>query len=256
MTSGEYLALDQKIVPQNKDRLFAHRRRKVSRFAFDESVAAVFDDMIRRSVPGYQSILRMISHFIDVHARPASCLYDLGASLGAVTQVMHGMTAGRGCRIVAVDNSPAMVSRLESSLGGRGNDIEIRCEDVLDTTITNASVVVLNLVMQFIDPADRERLLQRIYQGLIPGGILILTEKISFSDPDVDARMTEQYYAYKRMQGYSEMEIAQKRTALENVLICDTKQAHLERLERCGFEDINVWFQVLNFLSLVARKCP
>lgn len=239
---------------QNIDQLFARKRYKISRFAFDESVAAVFDDMIRRSVPGYQSVLQMIGHFSDTYARPATRLYDLGASLGAATHIMTEAVAGRDCLIVAVDNSEAMVDRLKTALAQPATDVEVVCEDLLDTPITNASVVVLNLAMQFIDPGERERLVSRIYQGLIPGGVLLLTEKISFADPDREAHMTELYYAYKKTQGYSELEIAQKRTALENVLICDTQETHIERLKSCGFNDIDAWFQVLNFMSLVAVK--
>jgi tRNA (cmo5U34)-methyltransferase len=241
-------------VPQNKDQLFAHKRYKISRFAFDESVAAVFDDMIRRSVPGYQSVLQMIGHFSDVYGHPATRLYDLGASLGAATHIMSEAVTGRDCLIVAVDNSAPMVSRLKETLVDSTTDVEVACEDLLETPITNASVVVLNLAMQFIDPAARENLVSRIYQGLRPGGVLLLTEKVSFEDPDMDAHMTELYYAYKKSQGYSDLEIAQKRTALENVLICDTKQTHIDRLESCGFKNIDVWFQVLNFISLAAVK--
>lgn len=254
MTAAKYFALDQKSVPQNKDQLFAHKRFKISRFAFDESVAAVFDDMIRRSVPGYQSVLQMIGYFTDVHARPATRLYDLGASLGTATHIMSEAVAGRDCLIVAVDNSEPMVERLKATLVDSATDVEVVCEDLLDTPITNASVVVLNLAMQFIDPDERERLVKRIYQGLNPGGVLLLTEKISFADPDRDAQVSELYYAYKKTQGYSDLEIAQKRTALENVLICDTQETHLDRLKACGFEKIDVWFQVLNFISLVAVK--
>lgn len=254
MSKAKNLALDQESVTQSKDQLFAKKRYKISRFAFDESVAAVFDDMIRRSVPGYQSILHMIGHFCEEYAQPATRLYDLGASLGAATHVMAEAAAGRDCLIVAVDNSVPMVERLKSSLTNPATDVEVVCEDLLTTPITNASVVVLNLAMQFIDPGKRDGLVERIYQNLNPGGVLLLTEKISFGNAEYDSRMNGLYYAYKKTQGYSDLEIAQKRTALEDVLICDTEGRHLERLQASGFSHIDVWFRVLNFMSLVAVK--
>jgi len=241
-------------VKQSRDQLFAKKRYKISRFAFDESVAAVFDDMIRRSVPGYQSILQMIGHFCDVYARPATRLYDLGASLGAATHIMAEAAADRDCLVVAVDNSEPMVEKLKLSLANPVTDVEVVCEDLLDTPITNASVVVLNLAMQFIAPEQRNGLVEKIYQGLNPGGILLLTEKISFEDQAREAHMTALYYAYKKTQGYSDLEIAQKRTALENVLICDPEKVHLDRLKSSGFNQVDVWFRVLNFMSLVAVK--
>jgi len=237
-----------------RDRLFAEPREQTEPFRFDAPVADVFDDMIRRSVPGYASILTMIGHLAARHARSGTRFYDLGASLGAATRRMAPAAAAAGCRLIAVDNSPAMVARLEDNCRDLDPPVEIRCEDVRDTEISHASVVVLNLVLQFIDPADREDLLSRIHAGLVPGGILLLTEKVSFSDPDEQDHMTGLYHDFKRANGYSELEIAQKRSALEEVLICDTLEQHRERLERTGFSRVDCWFRALTFASLIAFR--
>lgn len=238
---------------KKKDRLFAQPGQQRP-FRFDEQVADVFDDMIKRSVPGYRSILSMIGWLSASHAQPGSRLYDLGASLGGASRAMLEATRDTDSRVVAVDSSAAMVERLRQVLHPYTDRIDIHCADIRDFAIRNASVVIMNLVLQFIEPRDRDALLRRIHDGMQAGGALLLTEKISFSDPQRQARMTELYYAFKQANGYSELEIAQKRAALEDVLICDTLETHLTRLRAAGFSQIDVWFQALNFMSLIARR--
>jgi tRNA (cmo5U34)-methyltransferase len=238
---------------KRKDRLFA-RPGQNRPFRFDEQVADVFDDMIQRSVPGYRSILSMIGWLSSHHAQAGSLLYDLGASLGGASRAMLDATSGTDCRVVAVDNSPAMIERLQHALHGYAPRLDIRCSDIRDIDICNASVVVMNLVLQFVDTGDRDSLLARIHDGILPGGALLLTEKISFSDATRQTRMTELYYAFKQANGYSELEIAQKRAALEDVLICDTLECHVKRLQAAGFRQVDVWFQALNFMSLIALR--
>ena len=128
------------------------------------------------------------------------------------------------------------------------------CQDILDSEIEHASVVVLNFVLQFVDKDERLNLLTKVYQGLKPGGVLILSEKIAFDDTDENRRQIELHEAFKRAQGYSDMEISRKRTALENVLQPETIDAHEHRLRQAGFSSIDVWFQCFNFASLVAIK--
>lgn len=249
----------------NRDRLF-ETSRLPGDFTFDDNVAAVFDDMINRSVPGYRTILSMIAVMAAHYCQRGSRVYDLGSSLGGATLAIIGSVPHRDYEIVAVDNSEAMMrrlrERLESDAGalqaGEGvldpQRVDCRCEDLNDTVIANASVVVLNFTLQFVPLAQRERLVQRIYQGMNPGGVLILSEKIRLPDPALDALMIDLHHDFKESMGYSRLEISQKRTALENVLIPETLQCHRERLASAGFGAIDVWFQCFNFASLVAFR--
>jgi tRNA (cmo5U34)-methyltransferase len=239
-----------------RDKLFSTPKESVDAFRFDETVTEVFHDMIQRSVPGYGTMLPFIGLIAAEYAQENSTLYDLGCSLGAATlSIRHQVTAS-GCNIVAVDNSEAMVSRCRENIAKDGGTIpvSIHCEDVQQTKISNASIVVLNLVMQFIGVEERPELLKKIYEGLNPGGLLILSEKLRFDDHDENNVQTNLHHAFKRVQGYSGMEISQKRTALENVLIPEPVEAHLNRLREAGFSQAFVWFQCFNFSSIIAIK--
>ena len=241
-------------MPDSTDNIYASPREAIDRFAFDDTVASVFPDMIQRSVPGYSTIVAMTGVLADRYATPGSRCYDLGCSLGASTFAMAQYLNGRDCRIVAVDNSQAMLSRLVERLPPLQIPIDTVCSDIRHIEICNASVVVLNFTLQFLPPAERDALLGTIYAGMQKGGILVLSEKILFADAHLQALNTELHHAFKKSNGYSDLEISQKRTALENVLQPETLDAHEARLRKAGFSSIDVWFQCFNFASLVAIK--
>jgi tRNA (cmo5U34)-methyltransferase len=241
---------------KSTDRIFANPLAAIPDFRFDESVAAVFPDMIQRSVPGYQAIINMIGELAGRYAQPNSTCYDLGCSLGAATLAMRHGIRSEGCRIVSVDNSRAMLDRAASILQQDDGKVpvDLRCEDIAETSIDNASVVVLNFTLQFIPVAERARLIESIYRGLLPGGVLILSEKVSFSDPQHQALMIELHHNFKRANGYSDLEISQKRSALEKVLLPETLATHQQRCKQAGFASVDVWFQCFNFASMLAIK--
>lgn len=241
---------------KQRDNLYAHQHDSVGGFVFDEKVAQVFGDMITRSVPGYAAIVSMIGMLSEQYAQDDTVCYDLGCSLGAVTAVMRERLEGRNCRIVAIDNSEAMIVKCRQNLAGRQSAIpvDVQCADVQDVAIQNASFVVLNFVLQFLSPDNRTALLKHICNGMCPGGALVLSEKIDFIDGDESQFQIALHHTFKKLQGYSDLEISQKRTALENVLIPDTLAVHRERLLAAGFQKVFVWFQCFNFISLVAIK--
>lgn len=241
-----------------KDRLYENTITEPGDFVFDERVVSVFPDMINRSIPGYGTIVPMIGMLARRYARPHTCLYDLGCSLGAVTLAMRNAVRAEGARIVAVDNAPEMIGGLQQVLQENTDvklpTVELRQEDICDTAIGNASVVVLNFTLQFIDPAHRSTLLERIAGGLAVDDILVLSEKICFEDHAEQTLQTEWHHDFKRAQGYSELEIARKRDALENVMIPESLEQHRERLSEAGFSSVYPWFQGFNFMSLVAFR--
>ncbi|MEJ6679301.1 MAG: carboxy-S-adenosyl-L-methionine synthase CmoA, partial [OM182 bacterium] len=230
----------------NTDRVFATERLPTA-FAFDDQVASVFEDMINRSVPGYSTIISMIGVLAERYCGAGSTIYDLGASLGGASFAVAQQLPHDDYRIIAIDNSEAMTSRLSTKLaalgeidsGGSGaketSRIECRHEDLRDSKIEDASMVILNFTLQFIEPAAREALMRKIYDGMRPGGLLVISEKIQFPDPALNALFIDLYHRFKETQGYSKLEISQKRAALENVLIPETLAAHRERLNGAGF---------------------
>ncbi|CAI0842848.1 carboxy-S-adenosyl-L-methionine synthase CmoA [Serratia quinivorans] len=240
----------------NHDTLFSAPIAKLGDWTFDERVAEVFPDMIQRSVPGYSNIISMIGMLAERFVQPDSQVYDLGCSLGAATLSMRRNIKVAGCNIIAVDNSPAMVERCRRHIDAFRADtpVEVIEADILDIKIENASMVVLNFTLQFLAPADRLRLLEQVYRGLRPGGALVLSEKFSFEDADVGELLFNMHHDFKRANGYSELEISQKRSMLENVMLTDSVDAHKTRLKHAGFEHAEVWFQCFNFGSLIALK--
>ncbi|GAB3526448.1 carboxy-S-adenosyl-L-methionine synthase CmoA [Photobacterium alginatilyticum] len=238
------------------DNIFAAPIEKLGDFTFDERVAEVFPDMIQRSVPGYSNIISAIGMLAERFAKPHSKIYDLGCSLGAATLSMRRHINQEGCEIIAVDNSAAMVERCRLHIDAYRSDTPVQVieADIRDIDISDASVVVLNFTLQFLVPEDRQTLLEKIFAGLRPGGILILSEKYIFDDERSHELLIDLHHDFKRANGYSELEISQKRSAIENVMRPDSIDTHKQRFADIGFSSSEVWFQCFNFGSMFAIK--
>lgn len=240
---------------QIQDRLFASEHEPGT-FRFDAAVARVFPDMIRRSVPGYTTIIPMIETITDQYAQPGSHCYDLGCSLGASTLAMRHGIGDKSCTLTGVDNSPDMIERAEHfiALDNHPLPVSLRCEDILQTDLQPASVTTLNFTLQFVAPEHRNSLLERIANATLPGGALILSEKIRFESATEQAIQTDLHHEFKRANGYSDLEISRKRSALERVLLPETLAEHQQRLHSAGFSEVMVWYQCFNFVSMLAIK--
>lgn len=241
---------------QKHDNIYANPLGELPKFRFDHEVVEVFPDMIKRSVPGYATIVGMIGNLAERYAQADSHCYDLGCSLGAATLAMRHRIVSPNCKIIGIDNSDAMIKRCSDVIAADSGEVpvELICSDLQNVEIQNASVVVLNFTLQFIAPGERCDILSKIYAGLRPGGVLILSEKVAFTDLQHQELMIELHHNFKRANGYSELEIAQKRSAIENVLIPETLEAHRARLKKAGFSSSDVWFQCFNFASMIAIK--
>ncbi len=234
------------------DRLFAAAAPPTD-FVFDALVARVFPDMLRRSVPGWPELLRLLGLVAARVAVPERPIYDLGCSLGATTAALLARLPQ--ARIVAVDNAPAMLDGLRARLAEpvAAGRVTLVCADLVQAQVSNAGLVVLNLTLQFVPPPARFPLLRRLRAALAPGGALILVEKVMWPDPATEALMDELHQDFKRAQGYSALEITRKRAALEAVLVPDDVETHERRLHAAGFARVERWFQCLNFVGWVAR---
>ena len=211
-----------------RDDIYAAPQLDIAGFRFDKAVASVFPDMIKRSVPGYETIIAMTGTLAERYVQPNSRCYDLGCSLGASTVAMRHHIQYSGCEIVAVDNSEDMLNRCrailqndDANIAAESIPVELVCGNIQDIPITNASMVVVNFTLQFIPVEQRAELL---------------------------------HHDFKRANGYSDLEISQKRSALENVLIPETLSTHQQRLSNAGFSRSECWFQCFNFASLIALK--
>ena len=240
----------------NKDTIFSAPIEKLGDFTFDESVAEVFPDMIQRSVPGYSNIITAIGMLAQRFVTEGSQVYDLGCSRGAGILSIRRNLQTNQVKIIGVDNSQPMVERCRSHINAYHSEVpvEILCDDIRHIEIKNASMVVLNFTLQFLPRADRLELLTKIYQGLNPNGILVLSEKFTFENQAMNELLIDLHHTFKRANGYSELEVSQKRTALENVMLTDSIETHKDRLKQAGFSQIELWFQCFNFGSMIAVK--
>lgn len=231
------------------DHLYAEKLAKVQDFSFDKTVTRVFNDMVRRSVPGYEAIVELIGIIAGAHCqrlnRPLHCL-DLGCSRGTVTQCLLDQLPDPATRIVAIDNSATMVKAARKEI--IDSRVTFVTEDIRESEFKDVDFVVMNLVLQFVDPEERLGVLEKVRHGLRDDGMFILTEKIQS-----DSAFVDYHHAFKRAKGYSELEITQKRDALERVMIIDSLETHQDRLRDAGFAEVTVWFQLLNWVSLIAR---
>lgn len=239
----------------NNDNLFAEPVIHAP-FQFDDKVASVFPDMIKRSVPGYSDVLKNIQLLANKFVQPNSKCYDLGCSLGAVCLAMSYGVNQIGVEIIGVDNSVSMIERCQNNIDSfkHSTPISLISKDINEINFSNVSMAVLNYTLQFIPHDKRERLIRSIYEGLLPGGVIVISEKLVFENPIINELMIDLHHQFKRDNGYSELEISQKRNALENVLIPETMSAHIERLKTVGFKHVNCWNQQLNFCSFIAIK--
>jgi len=240
----------------DKDHVFKEEIKTAADFKFGTTVANVFDDMVNRSVPFYGEMQRMMAELAADYAKPGTDVYDLGCATGA-TLIGMDTSIPQDIRFIGIDDSPEMLDkcRIKLNEAGFSRPFELRVADLNQgVEISNASVVVLCLTLQFVRPIYRERLLKSIIDGLESGGVLILVEKILAEDSVFNREFIKHYYNYKRRNHYSEMEISQKREALENILIPYKLSENIAMLRDIGFADCEVFFKWYNFSGLIARK--
>jgi len=238
-----------------RDTLFENST-PAERFEFNDRVADVFDDMLDRSVPYYKQVIEMTAEILQRSLRPGDTVYDLGCSTGTTLTALARRIKLEYLRFVGMDNSGAMLAKAVRkaemfSVADRINFIE---QDITASRFSGAGAVVLNYTLQFIKPPVRSGFLKHIYQGLREGGVLILSEKIVCRDTELDGQFRESYYSFKKRRGYSELEIANKRDALEDVLIPFTIVENHDLLRQAGFARITTFFQWFNFASFAAFK--
>ncbi|WP_292658866.1 carboxy-S-adenosyl-L-methionine synthase CmoA [Nitratifractor sp.] len=235
-----------------KDRVFQEAPGK--KFEFDETVAAVFDDMLNRSVPYYEEVMELIVRLILSREKEGLRILDLGTSTARLLLALHN-TAASPLTLRGVDNSPAMIDRARKKCAAFGAEsIELIEGDLRTFPIEGEDVVVANYTLQFIRPMDRPALVRRIYEGLNEGGEFYFSEKVVFEDRYLDKAMIDIYYDYKRRQGYSDYEISAKREALENVLIPFTIEENIRLCREAGFTHVDTIFQWANFATFRAKK--
>ena len=240
----------------SKDTIYSKQQGKVKDFVFDASVVKVFDDMVERSVPLYRSVQEASANIAARFLREGDSVYDLGCSTGTTLLHLIPQVQPPAINFIGIDNSAEMLNACAQNLKNAGiqERVTLRNENICDTTLKNAGVVIMHYTLQFLPVAERPALLAQIFSALRPGGILLLSEKVSHRHPLMSESLNELHWDFKRQQGYSEMEIAQKREALEDVLIPLTSRENETLLFDAGFSEVETYLKWYNFASIVAVK--
>lgn len=222
-------------------------------FEFDEEVASVFDDMLDRSVPFYKEMQRLSIVFANNFLENGSKVYDLGCSTGT-TLIELSKSCNKTLNLIGIDSSEAMLELASKKAKAFGVDIDFICSDIFDVNLKGAKVIFSNYTLQFIRPLQREKLIKKIYDSLEDDGIFIFSEKLVSQNSILNKQFIDEYYSFKKTQGYSEFEISQKREALENVLIPYTEDENNKMIKDAGFSHCELVFKWVNFATFIAIK--
>lgn len=239
-----------------EDKVYADRIAKITEFRFSPSVARSFDDMALRSIPFYAEVQRMCAELAHNFYQKGSFIYDLGCSTGTTALYLSQIFGEEGFHYLGLDNAEAMVGTARENCQAlpRQHNVSFAVEDILEIPFDKASVIIANYTLQFIRPLQRTQLIRRIFDSLQPGGAFLFSEKILESDSDTSRLFNRFYFELKKRNGYSKLEIAQKREALENVLIPYRVDENMAMLHDVGFENFNIFFKWYNFASFLACK--
>ena len=233
------------------DRVFSKPIKK--QFEFDEEVAAVFDDMLFRSVPFYEEAQKLTEFFALKYLKKGGRLYDLGSSTATLLISLHKKLSYKAS-LIGLDNSKAMLTQAQKKINAYGMDIELKEADILTYDYKEADVFVSNYTLQFIRPLVREELIKKIYDALNNDGVFLFSEKLISHEKQLNKELIELYYDFKKAQGYSEFEIVQKREALENVLVPYSEEENIAMAKKAGFVHCEVIFRWANFATFIAFK--
>ncbi|MDY0132250.1 MAG: carboxy-S-adenosyl-L-methionine synthase CmoA [Desulforegulaceae bacterium] len=239
-----------------KDKVFSKEKNWPNPFEFNETIAVCFDDMVKRSVPLYNESINLQTELASRFYTKGSVIYDLGCSNGNFGINFLDKIKDKSFSMTAVDNSKPMIELFLKRLDSRPDSSRIKLinDNVENIKIENASVVVMNLTLQFIEKSLRKQLIEKIYKGLNPGGIFLLTEKVLNENQRFLENETKIYYDFKKKNGYSELEISRKREALDNVLVPETTIEHINRLKKAGFSYVDIYLKWFQFTSFIAGK--
>ncbi|MBW1650696.1 MAG: carboxy-S-adenosyl-L-methionine synthase CmoA [Deltaproteobacteria bacterium] len=238
---------------KQKDNIYGIRQKEIKKFKFDKKVAEVFDDMIERSVPLYFEIIDKEAKIAARFYKKDTYIYDLGCSTGNFCSAFSEIFYNKTFKMVCVDNSEPMLEICKNRIKYTDN-IKFICEDILKIGFEKSSVVIANFIFQFLPVSMRDNVIKKIYNSLIPGGILLTAEKIDYKEEEISALYQDFYYKLKEENGYSGLEISQKREALENVLLPETITNHMRRFFEAGFKKTDIWLKWFNFTAFICIK--
>lgn len=221
------------------------------KWVFDDEVAACFDDMLKRSIPDYENMRRVVYAIGRHYAKLGNTIVDIGCSNGAAALPFVQNFKNE---FILLDVSNSMLDLARRGFKGYPN-VDVRYHDLRNgMPKCRASLVLSILTLQFTPIEYRHAIVKSVYDTLEPGGALVLVEKLLGSTADVDSVLTQEYYDLKREHRYTQEQISDKRRALEGVLVPVTEAWNIEILKSAGFSKIDSFWRYLNFAGYLAVK--
>lgn len=254
MTVAATGIFQKNLLSMSRDTIY-QQNESTGDFSFNDQVAEVFDDMVNRSVPLYSTVIDGIARLLNQQQQEQMTVYDLGCSTGTTLLELSRRLDHKSLRLIGIDNAPAMLARArrKAAMFSKTEALVFQEGDISSCPLPGADVILCNYTLQFTRPPVRHALVQRFFQALPEGGLLIISEKILANGP-FNRRFINIYHDFKRQQGYSELEIAAKREALENVLVPFSVEENIELLKQAGFAHVEIFCKWFNFVSIVALK--
>ena len=238
-----------------KDELFS-TTSSIQDFTFDEEVAGVFDDMITRSVPFYQEIQRITVDLATTYLKSGGNYYDVGCSTGTTINLLAEQASlPSSVKLIGIEPSEPMSKKAREKLVKYQDKVQLINTDVQSIRgFDNAKVVAFLYTLQFIRPIERLQVLKTVYNSILPGGCIIVGEKILADETTFRRLFIDKYHQYKQTKEYTSLEINKKRESLENVLIPFTNLENIQLLQEAGFSNVEQVFRWYNFALYVATK--
>jgi tRNA (cmo5U34)-methyltransferase len=224
-----------------------------SSWQFDQDVTAVFDNMLERSIPQYDLMRRLVFYLSRPFVQPGTAIVDLGCSRGgALAPFVDAF--GDQCSYIGIDVSEPMLDAARERFA-QHSCVSIRsCDLRSDYPMTDASVTLCVLTLQFVPIEYRLQLVQRMYERTVPGGVVVLVEKLLGATAAIDTVLVQEYLSMKAVNGYSQEQIERKRLSLEGVLVPVTADWNRDLLRQAGFAQVDCFWRYLNFAGFVALR--
>ena len=221
---------------------------------FDKNVSQAFDSHVRKSVPFYEEIQRMVIELSEYFVRDQSVVYDLGCSTGTTLDMLSNAHVGKeDAQFIGFDLSKFMIKEARKKVN-RPN-VRFYHKNVLDVEFSPPANFVTSLfTMQFLTLAERRTLLERIYEGLIEGGGLLIVEKVSSDHSVFEDMWTELYWDFKRRQGFTPEQIVEKANSIRGVMKPLTSDENIDLLWQAGYSRVDVFFKWYNWAGVLGIK--
>ena len=224
-------------------------------FEFNDEVAKVFDNMVSRSVPLYEEVNHSLVEWAYYYCQNGGKVYDIGCSTGTTILALSQQIKEK-TQFIGIDTSSAMLEQARDKLVDMPahHELQLLCENALAVDYSEATMVIMNYTLQFIEVIHRQALLEKISSGLKKGGILYLSEKVRSKVPQIQEMLTRSYENFKFHRGYSVNEIERKKEALDQVLVPLSMDEQIAIIEGAGFSACEPIMRWNNFVTYVAIK--